>query len=388
MIHMASTNLTVEIKGFCYLDLTINGRYYQQMKLLILQNLCSDIILGHDFMKQHDSVNFSFGGSLNPITLCNVMAMKIETPRIFQHLSSDCKPIASNSRRFSKEDSLFIKQEVVNLLEEGIIERSNSPWRAQVLVTHNERHKRRMVVDYSQTINRFTLLDAYPLPKIDMLVQSIAKYNYFSRLDLKSAYYQIPLHEEDKPFTAFEANGELYHYNRLPFGLTNAVAAFQRVMNEFVLLHNIKGAHIYLDDVVIGGVDLSEHDANLQRFLDCAKKSNITFNDSKCSFRNNQISFLGYHIKAQEIRPDADRLKPLHDLRPPSDKVSLQKVMGLFSYYSQWIANFSEKVHPILKSTTFPLQHEAMAAFNSVKEDIEKAANFAINEVYSIYSGN
>jgi hypothetical protein len=74
-------------------------------------------------------------------------------------------------------------------------------------------------MDNSQIINRFALLDGYPLPKIDMLAQSIAKYNYFNRLDLKSAYYQIPLHEEDKPFTAFEANGELYHYDCLPFGL-------------------------------------------------------------------------------------------------------------------------------------------------------------------------
>jgi hypothetical protein len=76
-----------------------------------------------------------------------------------------------------------------------------------------------MAVDNSQTINRFALLDSYPLPKIDMLVQSIANYNYFSRLDLKSAHYQIHLHEEDKSFTAFEANGELYHYDCLPFGL-------------------------------------------------------------------------------------------------------------------------------------------------------------------------
>ena len=92
-------------------------------------------------------------------------------------------------------------------LKEGIIEPSLSPWRAQVLVTKGERHKRRMVVDYSQTINRYTLLDAYPLPKIDEIIAQIAKGSVYSTLDLKSAYYQIPLPPEDRPYTAFEACG-------------------------------------------------------------------------------------------------------------------------------------------------------------------------------------
>ena len=87
-----------------------------------------------------------------------------------------------------------------------------SPWRAQALVTKNERHKKRMVIDYSQTINRFTELNAYPIPRIDEQINKIACGKVFSTLDLKWAYYQIPLSEKDKPFTAFEANGKLYQY--------------------------------------------------------------------------------------------------------------------------------------------------------------------------------
>jgi len=105
-----------------------------------------------------------------------------------------------------------MKEEIHKLLAEGIIEPSVSPWRAQVVVTKNETYKRRMVIDYSQTVNRFTLLDAYPLPRID---DEIAQHKYFSTLDLTSAYYQIPLAIEDRPFKAFEAKGKLYQSCRL-----------------------------------------------------------------------------------------------------------------------------------------------------------------------------
>ena len=94
-------------------------------------------------------------------------------------------------------------------MEDDIIELSSSPWRAQVLVTANENHKKRMVVDYSQTINKFTYLDAYPTKKLDDMIEKISHYTYFSALDLKSAYHQIPLREEEKPYTAFEAGGQL-----------------------------------------------------------------------------------------------------------------------------------------------------------------------------------
>ena len=118
------------------------------------------------------------------------------------------------------------------LSEAGIIELSNSPWRAQVLVV-NEKSKLRMVVDYSETINMYTQLDA-PLPKIDEMVYYIAKYKVFNTIDLRSAYYQVPLVEEDTLFTIFEANGKLWQYTRVSFGPTNCVPCFQREMDNFV----------------------------------------------------------------------------------------------------------------------------------------------------------
>ena len=226
-ITMASTNLKSLTNGHCFVHVLYKNHNYTKFKPSVLSNLCADIILGHDFLRLHKKLEIPFNGDKDSFSVCSVAAANIEPPALFINLTPDCSPVATKSRRHSDSDESFIEMEVQNLLKNGIIEPSHSPWRAQVLVTTNERHKRRMVVDYSQTINRFTLLDAYPLPKMDEMVEKVSRYCVFSTLDLKSAYHQIPIREEDKIFTAFEACGNLYQFRRIPFGITNGVSGFQ-----------------------------------------------------------------------------------------------------------------------------------------------------------------
>ena len=122
----------------------------------------------------------------------SLSTVKLDPPSIFKNLTPNCTPVATKSRRRSKADEMFIQQEIYKLLKEDIIEPSTSSRRAQVLVTTNTTHKKRMVVDYSQTINKYTQLDAYPQKRIDTMVEDISQYRYFSTLDLKRAYHQIP----------------------------------------------------------------------------------------------------------------------------------------------------------------------------------------------------
>ena len=122
--------------------------------------------------------------------------------------------------------------EIKRLLSEGIIEPSSSPWRAQVVVTSNENHKKRMCIDYSQTINKFTLLDGYPLPRMHDVVNKVSQYRIYSTLDLKSAYHLVELPEYVRMYTAFEADERLYQFTRLSFGLKNAVPCFQRLIDS------------------------------------------------------------------------------------------------------------------------------------------------------------
>ena len=132
-------------------------------------------------------------------------ALKLGTYRLFQNLEPECKAYRQESIQYNESDKLFIPDKINKLLNEGVIEPSFSPWRAQVLVAKVERHKRQMLNDCFQIVNRFTLLNAYPLPIIDEQISAIAKGTIFSTLDLKSASYQTLLCPEDRHFTAFQA---------------------------------------------------------------------------------------------------------------------------------------------------------------------------------------
>ena len=134
-----------------------------------MNKLSTDIILGQDFLKQYKSAEITFGGSEPTLHVCALKAMNVPPPSLFRNLTLDCKPVAVKSRRYTADDSKFIETETKKLLA--------------------ERHKKRMVIDYSQTINRFTELDAYPLPNINDMVQKIAQYSVFSTIDLRSAYH-------------------------------------------------------------------------------------------------------------------------------------------------------------------------------------------------------
>ena len=239
-------------------------------------------------------------------------------------------------------------------MNDDIIEFSKSPWRSQVLVVKTENHKRRMVQDYSQTINLFTHLDACPLPSTQGIVSKVACYSYFSTLDLKSAYHQIEIPEKDRIYTAFQAGENLYQYKRMPFGLTNAVPCFQRIVSHIIKSNTCKDVFNYSDNVTVCGKTKSEHDQNLNHFMEVAKKYNITFNVEKCTFSETSIKLLGYEVSNGSLKPDQDRVAALLSMKPPGNMKEHQHILGLFSYYVQWIPKFSQTVKPLLSTSKFP----------------------------------
>ena len=125
------------------------------------------------------------------------------------------------------------------------------------------------------------------------MVEEVARYRVFSTLDLKSAYHQIPIREEEKEYTAFEAYGKLYQFTRIPFGLTNGVAAFQRVIECIASQKGLRDTFVYLDNITVCGRDKAEHDKNLRNLLKAAKKCNLTFNEGKCAYSvTSSVGFL------------------------------------------------------------------------------------------------
>ena len=402
-VTMALTTMESNAIGYCYLTFTVNDQTYKNVKADVMRDLCSDIILGYDFQKQHHNVTFQYGGEKpdliinpqNPKSRVNAIANEdkasvctesnfanVTPPSLFKSIPAGTKPITTKSRFFNKDDRDFIKKEIESLLAAGVIKRSESPWRAQVLVAKDdlERHRKRLCIDYSQTVNLHTNLDAYPLPHIDKMVNELSKYKMFSTYDLKSAYHQIPLKQDEREFTAFECLGDLYEFCGMPEGVTNGVPCFQRIMDELVEEENLKDTFPYLDNVTIGGRNEIELEQNDQAFRNMIKKRNITLNESKTVKCSSVINILGHQISHKSIKPDPERLRPLLEFPQPSNFTSLRRVLGMFAYYAKWIPQYSDKIKPLFETETFPLNESAIKAFNSIKSQLGEVVLQPINE--------
>lgn len=377
-VHMASAKLHVKVLGSCTCNLNFEGANYDSITLLAMPDLCCDVILGQPFLQLHEKVSLNFGGNRPPLNICAASPADFPPVQLFRDLSPECKPVAVKSRHYSSSDRAFIKQECDRLLSEGVIEPSHSPWRAQVVVVSNDR-KRRLVVDFSETINKYTYLDAYPLPRIEDVVNSIAKYKFYSVIDLKHAYDQVEIREEDRHFTAFQGSGGLYQFKRIPQGVTNAVAAFQRTMSSFIRSNQLQCTFSYLDDIVVCGSTQEEHDWNLSRFLRAATKHKLIVNRSKCNLSQSRIHALGYLIENGTLRPDPSRLQGLMDLPVPTNLKSLKRLIGFFAYYSKWIQCYSSKIQDLVNAT-FPLSQQVIKTIDSLKKDISEATLVTIDE--------
>ena len=196
---MAETSTQCNARYKCKVDIVFNKRCYKSVELYVLKNLCADVLLGNDFQSRLKRVIFEQNGSENDLVVrpaagfetCAVAAASLESPPLFANLTSNCKPIATKARRFNAADAEFIRLEIAKWFQNGIIRPSQSPWCAQVVVVKSNNQKR-LCVDYSQTVNLFTELDAYPIPNIEEIVHKLSKYSAFATYDLKSAYHQVP----------------------------------------------------------------------------------------------------------------------------------------------------------------------------------------------------
>ena len=397
-------NSRVDTIGEVVIDITLNGKLYKGLVLSVMNKLVTEVILGTDFLRRHKKVTFEFDGPEEPITFAATRVaapkttnnekiretgsseshttiteqkstMNVPPVKLFSNLSADCKPIACKSRRYSDINRKFIQKEIETWLAEGTIVPSQSPWRAQPIVTtDDENHRKRMAIDYSLTINLHTELDAYPMPNIQEHVETVAQYKVFSTYDLKTAYHQIPIPLEDRKYTAFEAHGGLYEFTVIPNGVTNGVPAFQRVMDRILKDEGLDQTYAFVDNVTICGNNQEDHDKQEELFLKVAKKYNIRFNDKKTVKSKAKIALLGYIIENGILKPDPQRLKPLVEIPPPQNLTEQRRLVGMFAYYSKWINNFSDKIRLLNKNTTFPLSAEVFKSFEQLKDDIVHAS--------------
>ena len=196
------------------------------------------------------------------------------------------------------------------------------------------------------------------------MVNDLAAYKVYSTFDLKSAYHQVPMKESDRKYTGFEANGRLYQVCRIPFGVTNEVAVFQRAMDKMVDEEGLKETFPYLDNITIAGRNQQEHDGNVKKFHEAIQRRSLTLNETKSEESKASINILGYCVGDGVIKPDQERLRPLQDYPPPTNVGSLRRVVSMFAYCVKWIPHFSDKIQPFVNAITFQLDESSLSALS------------------------
>lgn len=290
-------------------------------------------------------------------------------------LIPNSKPIHVKPYRLPNAIKNEIENQVGEMLKEGIIEPSRSPWNSPLLAVpkkSTDGTKRwRVVVDYRK-LNNITVDDIFPLPNISDILDQLGKCSYFSTIDLASGYHQIPLDPTDKPKTAFSTATGHYHFTRMPFGLKGAPATFQRIMNQILSGLNGLKCLVYLDDIVIYGVNLLDHNKKLIQVFECLRRHNLKINPGKCQFLRKEITYLGHIITSEGIKPDPSKLLAIKSFPVPIDKRQIKSFLGLTGYYRRFIKGYSNIAAPLTKllkkNTPFTWNAFCEESFQKLKE--------------------
>ncbi|CAF1442744.1 unnamed protein product [Rotaria sordida] len=266
--------------------------------------------------------------------------------------TGDHPPINSVPYRGSLQQQQALKKIIVQLERSNQIRPSSSPWSSPVLLIKKKDGDYRFVVDYRK-LNSITTKDSFPIPTIESTLQQLAGNCYFSKLDLRSGYFQIPINENDKPKTAFITTTGLWEFNVLPMGLTNAPPSFQRTMYNLIVNGREQYCLVYLDDIIIFSKTFKDHLNHLDEILNILDQHRFQLNPIKCSLMKNRIDYLGHSISEHGITPLHDNIKAIRELHLPDYPTLKQanEFIGGLGFYRKFIKNFSKIAAPIHRVT-------------------------------------
>ena len=225
------------------------------------------------------------------------------------------------------------------MLELGAVQPSSSPWASPVVLVEKKDGDVRFCVDYRK-VNQVAKFDAYPMPRVEDVLEEVGPAKYITTLDLARGYWQVPMADESKEKTAFTTPFGLYEFNVMPFGLHNAPATFQRLMNQ--VLEGCQGfAQSYIDDVVVYSRSWEEHLQHLHKMLSCLQQTGLSLKLPKCQFGLNKVHYLGHVIGNGEVLPDPRKVEAVKNFKRPETKTEVNSFIGLTSYYHKFVPDYA-----------------------------------------------
>ncbi|GJW05478.1 putative reverse transcriptase domain-containing protein [Tanacetum coccineum] len=292
-------------------------------------------------------------------------------------------PVARAPYRLAPSEMKELADQLQELSDKGFIRPSSSPWGAPVLFVKKKDGSLRMCIDYRE-LNKLTVKNRYPLPRIDDLFDQLQGSSVYSKIDLRSGYHQLRVREEDISKTAFRTRYGHYEFQVMPFGLTNAPAVFMDLMNRVCKPYLDKFVIVFIDDILIYSKSKQEHEEHLKIILELLKKEELYAKFSKCEFWIPKVQFLGHVIDNKGIHVDPAKIESVKDWASPKTPTEIRQFLGLAGYYRRFIEGFSKIAKPMTKLTQKKVKFEwgdkQEAAFQLLKQKLCSAPILALPE--------
>ncbi|XP_027158086.1 uncharacterized protein LOC113759712 [Coffea eugenioides] len=290
------------------------------------------------------------------------------------HVDPNARPVKQKKRNFAPERNEVVKEEVGKLLEAKIVKEIYYPtWLANPVLVKKEDRAWRMCVDFTD-LNKACPKDCYPLPRIDQLVDSTIGCEIFCFLDAFKEYHQIALDEEDKEKTAFITEYGTYCYTTMPFGLKNAGATYQRLVNKLFKNQIGRNMEVYVDDMLVKRRTQEQFVNDLREIFDVLRSSRMRLNPKKCTFGVRSGKFLGYMISKDGVRANPDKVKAIMDMAPPRNIKEVQRLAGRMAALSRFLSKSAVRGSPFFRALRRGPQFEwtpkCQRAFDELKAHI------------------
>jgi hypothetical protein len=261
------------------------------------------------------------------------------------------KAFRDQVRRQNPEKRKSSEDQIIALAEEGMITPSHSPFSSGIVMVKKSDGTFRLCVDFRK-LNEITKKDAFPLPRIDDTIERLGSARYFSSLDMGNAFWQVPLTKTAQEKTAFASNTGLWEWKRMPFGLCNATATFQRLMTKMLGKVIQKYGNLvlcYVDDILIASTTIEEHLERLREVFKCIRMAGLKLKAQKCRLFDTEIRFLGRKITAEGIQPDPENVEKVHSWKAPRNKDEIGYFLGFANYYREFVKDYATITAPIQK---------------------------------------
>lgn len=297
---------------------------------------------------------------------------------IVQHRidTGGANPIRQAPRRLPLAKREEAAQIIKDMEAEGVIEPSSSPWTSPVVLVKKKDGSSRFCVDY-RLLNNVTKKDSYPLPRIDDTLDTLGGCKLFSTLDLKSGYWQVGMSAEDKEKTAFSIGTGLWQFTVMPFGLCNAPATFERLMENVLRGLSLDICLVYLDDIIVLGRSFAHQLKNLELVFERLRTANLKLNPKKCNLFRRRVNYLGHVVSDEGISVDPEKTRAISEWPVPLNKHEIRSFLGLCTYYRRYVKGFANIAKPLTRLTEekriFEWNSDCQAAFEELKRTLVSA---------------